>query len=160
MLFNNILYIFAQNLTYVEMKHILTTEKTTKYLKKESDYKLGINILKTYLLNNGLYHIYYSIVNNDKWVFNVSWLLAEKGICELFWKNTVEQEYISNIIACETIEDIFYDRFLFEWAETKEGDEFWLYHGEYIISEYQTEYGTIYLSKEDEENNEIDFDLI
>lgn len=160
MLFNNILYIFAQNLTYVEMKHILTTEKTTKYLKKESDYKLGINILKTYLLNNGLYHIYYSIVNNDKWVFNVSWLLAEKGICELFWKNTVEQEYISNIIACETIEDIFYDRFLFEWAETKEGDEFWLYHGEYIISKYQTEYGTIYLSKEDEENNEIDFDLI
>lgn len=142
------------------MKHILTTEKTTKYLKKESDYKLGINILKTYLLNNGLYHIYYSIVNNDKWVFNVSWLLAEKGICELFWKNTVEQEYISNIIACETIEDIFYDRFLFEWAETKEGDEFWFYHGEYIISEYQTEYGTIYLSKEDEENNEIDFDLI
>lgn len=142
------------------MKHILATEKTTKYLKKESDYKLGINILKAYLLNNGLYHIYYSIVNNDKWVFNVSWLLAEKGICELFWKNTVEQEYISNIIACETIEDIFYDRFLFEWAETKEGDEFWLYHGEYIISEYQTEYGTIYLSKEDEENNEIDFDLI
>lgn len=142
------------------MKRILITKEITKYLKKESDYKLGINILKTYLLNNGLYRIYYSIVNNDKWVFNVSWLLAEKGICELFWKNTVEQEYISNIIACETIEDIFYDRFLFEWAETKEGDEFWCHHGEDIISEYQTEYGTIYLSKEDEENNEIDFDLI
>lgn len=160
MLFNNILYIFAQNLTYIEMKHILATEKITKNLKKESDYKLGINILKTYLLNNGLYHIYYSIVNNDKWVFNVSWLLAEKGICELFWENTVEQEYISNIIACETIEDIFCGRFLFEWAETKEGYGFWLYHSEYIISEYQIEYDTIYLSKEDEENNEIDFDLI
>ena len=142
------------------MKHRLATEKITKNLKKESDYKLGINILKTYLLNNGLYHIYYSIVNNDKWVFNVSWLLAEKGMCELFWENTVEQEYISNIIACETIEDIFCGRFLFEWAETKEGYGFWLYHSEYIISEYQIEYDTIYLSKEDEENNEIDFDLI
>lgn len=130
------------------MKHILATEKITKNLKKESDYKLGINILKTYLLNNGLYHIYYSIVNNDKWVFNVSWLLAEKGICELFWKNTVEQEYISNIIACETIKDIFCGRFLFKWAETKEGYGFWLYHSEYIISEYQIEYDTIYLSKE------------
>ena len=80
-----------------------------KRLNKDADYKLGINTLKTYLLNNGLYHIYYNIVNNDKWVFKLSELLAKRGICELFWKNTVEQEYISNIIACETIEDIFYD---------------------------------------------------
>ena len=157
MLFNNILYIFAQNLTYVKMKNI---KKLSKELKKDADYKLGINILKTYLLNNGLYCIYYSIVNDDKWVFKVSELLAEKGICELFWKNTIEQEYINNIVACETIEDIFYDRFLFEWAETEEGDEFWCHHGENIISEYQIKYGTLYLSKEDEENNDFDFELI
>ena len=152
MLFNNILYIFAQNLTNVKMKK--------KRLNKNADYKLGINTLKTYLLNNGLYHIYYNIVNNDKWVFKLSELLAKRGICELFWKNTVEQEYISNIIACETIEDIFYDTFLFEWAETEEGDEFWCRHCDNIICEYKILYGTTYLSKEDEENNEIDFDLI
>lgn len=132
----------------------------TKRLNKDADYKLGINTLKTYLLNNGLYRIYYSIVSNDKWVFKVSELFAKRGICELFWKNTVEQEHISNIISCETIEDIFYDRFLFEWAETEEGDEFWCHHCDNIISEYQTLYGTLYLSKEDEENNEIDFGLI
>lgn len=131
-----------------------------KRLKNDVDYKLGINTLKTYLLNNGLYRIYYNIVNNDRWVFKVSELFAKRGICELFWKNAVEQEYISNIIACETIEDMFYDTFLFEWAETKEGDEFWCRHCDNIICEYQTLYGTTYLSKEDEENNEIDFDLI
>ncbi len=139
------------------MKRILNTEETLKYLKQESDYKLGINTLKTYLLNNGLYRIYYSIVNHDKWVFDVSWMLAEKGICELFWKNTIDQEYINNIIASETIEDIFYDRFLFEWAETEEGDEFWCHHSDNIICEYKIIHGTIYLSEEDEKNNEIEF---
>lgn len=132
----------------------------TKQLSKDADYELGINTLKTYLLNNGLYRIYYNIVNNDKWVFDVSKLFAKRGICELFWKNTVEQDHISNIIACERIDDIFYDHFLFEWAETEEGDEFWCHNCDKIISEYQTLYGTLYLSKEDEENNEIDFELI
>ena len=125
--------------------------------KMKKDYEKGINILKKHLFNNNLCTIYYSIVSQDKWIFGVSWLLSKYGVCEVFWENVIKQEYINNITECETIEDIFYDCYLFEWDRTKEGNEFWYSVSDDIISEYRIRCGTQYLSKEDEENNNINF---
>jgi len=122
-------------------------------MKNKKDYQNGVKILKKYLYKNHLYATYYDISNKYKWIFKLSEILSDFGLCKKFWEHTIEQNGINQMYICETIEDVFYDRYFFLWEKTKEGDKFWYKHSNKVIDKFHVLYKTYYLDKEYENND-------
>ena len=110
-------------------------------------------MLKKFLYENHLYTTYYDASNKYKWIFKLSEILSDFGLCKKFWKHTIEQNGINQIYTCKTIEDVFYDKYFFLWHKTKEGEEFWLKHSSKVIDKFHVLYKTYYLDKEYENND-------
>jgi len=121
-------------------------------MKNRNDYQDGIKMLKKFLYENHLYTTYYDISNKYKWIFKLSEILSDFGLCKIFWERTIEQNGINQMHTCKNIEDVFYNRYFFLWEKTKEGDEFWCKHSDKVIDKFHTLYGTYYLDKEYENN--------
>lgn len=126
-------------------------------MKNKKDYQDGIKMLKKFLYENHLYTTYYDISNKYKWIFKLSEILSDFGLCKIFWERTIEQNGINQMYICKVIEDVFYNYYFFLWQKTKEGDEFWLKHSDKIINKFYALYGTYYLDVK-YENNDLDED--
>ena len=126
-------------------------------MKNKKDYQDGIKMLKKFLYKNHLYTTYYDISNKYKWIFKLSEILSDFGLCKIFWKRTIEQNGINQIYTCKTIDDVFYNTYFFLWEITKEGELFWCRHSDKIITKFYSLYGTRYLDKK-YENNDLDKD--
>ena len=122
-------------------------------MKNEKDYQDGIKMLKKYLYDNHLYTTYYDISNKYKWIFKLSEILSDFGLCKIFWERTIEQNGIYQIYNCKTTEDVFYNKYFFLWEKTEEGDSFWRKHSNKIINKFYALYGTDYLNKKYENND-------
>ena len=128
-------------------------------MKNKKNYQDGIKILEKYLYENHLYTTYYDISNKYKWIFKLSEILSDFGLCKIFWEYTIEQNGINQIYTCKTIYDVFYDTYFFLWEKTKEGDSFWLKHSSKVIDKFHALHETYFLNKEYENNDldELDF---
>lgn len=122
-------------------------------MKNKNDYQDGIKMLKKYLYENHLYTTYYDISNKYKWIFKLSEILSDFGLCKIFWERTIEQNGINQIYICKIIEDVFYDRYFFLWEKTKEGDKFWYKHSNNVIDKFNALYKTYYLDEKYENND-------
>ena len=116
-------------------------------MKNKNDYQDGMKMLKKFLYKNHLYTKYYDISNKYKWIFKLSKILSDFGLCKIFWERAIEQNAINRIHICKVIEDVFYDKYFLLYEETKEGEEFWLKHSDKIINKFYSLYGTYYLDK-------------
>ena len=124
-------------------------------MKNKKDYQDGIKMLKKFLYKNHLYMAYYDISNKYKWIFKLSKILSDFGLCKIFWERTIEQNRIKQIYICKTIEDVFYNEYFFIWEKTKEGHKFWYKYSNKVIDKFHALYRTYYLDKE-YENNDLD----
>ena len=90
----------------------------------EEDFKQGLMFLKKKSVEC---HIY-SKVAACHWIVPLSKVLSENGgNCKKFWENSYKQFSLFKIPNCVRITDIFYgaDTYLFEWAKTPEGHDYW-----------------------------------
>ena len=90
----------------------------------EEDFKQGLMFLKKKSMESHLY----SQIAACNWIVPLSKVLSDNGgNCKKFWENTYNQLSLDKIPNCVRIEDIFYgsNTYLFEWARSPEGHDYW-----------------------------------
>lgn len=68
-------------------------------------------------------------IHKFPWVCELSRLLSDYNACYKFWWNVCEQDRLRRIEICKTPDDIMfeYNKTLFIWDRTTEGDGYWNY---------------------------------